>query len=84
VIIRVLLCTCTRQSNCYHQSDDLYKNSELLREENARSKKGAIVRKNAEKESKDSGFAPCKITLSIADKIQFKTRNQTIINYLQY
>lgn len=31
-----------------------------LRIENTRSKKGAIVRKNAEKESKDSDFTLCK------------------------
>ncbi len=36
----------------------------ILREiENTRLKKGAIVRKNAEKESKDSGFTTCKIPL---------------------
>jgi len=35
-------------------------------------KKGAIVRKNTEKESKDSAFTPCNIPLILIDKIDSK------------
>ena len=48
---------------------------------NTRLKKGAIVRKNNEKESKDSSFRPCKI-LALLTAVKQHIEHQTIVNII--